>query len=221
MITRRAGAGGGRDGNGGGDARANRRAESRRTRPRRWCRPTPPPRAARHRFHGSDGASTAWRTSAGDGMVINLWATWCVPCVAEMPALSKLAARLAPDDIAVMPLSSDRGGAEAVRRFYEAHAIGALPVLLDPQGAAAHAGAPVASPRLSSSTRAGSNGRAWKVRRTGRVRMPPGKCSSWCSADGRRREVPPARARQVRDAVAARRHALSRCATIGLPCSKL
>ncbi len=90
-------------------------------------------------FLGSDGAEHRLADFRGRGMVVNLWATWCVPCVAEMPALSKLAARLGPDDIAVLPLSSDRGGAEAVRRFYQAHDIGALPVLLDPQGAAAHA----------------------------------------------------------------------------------
>ena len=67
-------------------------------------------------------------------MVINLWATWCVPCVAEMPALAALSKALAPDDIAVLPLSSDRGGASVVQAFYEEHAITGLPVLLDPEG---------------------------------------------------------------------------------------
>jgi thiol-disulfide isomerase/thioredoxin len=69
--------------------------------------------------------------------VINLWATWCVPCVAEMPSLAALSATLAPDDIAVLPLSSDRGGADAVRAFYREHEISGLPILLDPKGTAA------------------------------------------------------------------------------------
>jgi thiol-disulfide isomerase/thioredoxin len=75
----------------------------------------------------------------GHGMVINLWATWCVPCVAEMPSLAALSKTLAPADIAVLPLSSDRGGADAVEAFFRKHAIAGLPVLLDPQGAAARA----------------------------------------------------------------------------------
>ena len=75
----------------------------------------------------------------GHGMVINLWATWCAPCVAEMPSLAALARTLAPADVAVLPLSSDRGGADAVQAFFTAHNIIGLPVLLDPHGAAARA----------------------------------------------------------------------------------
>lgn len=74
----------------------------------------------------------------GHGMVINLWATWCMPCVAEMPSLDSLSRILAPDDIAVMPLSSDHAGAAAVQTFYREHGIRNLPILLDPDSAAAH-----------------------------------------------------------------------------------
>ncbi|MBV9735387.1 MAG: TlpA family protein disulfide reductase [Acidisphaera sp.] len=72
---------------------------------------------------------------AGKGVVLNLWATWCVPCVAEMPALAKLAAAVADAGIIVLPLSSDHGGAPVVEAFYRAHAIGGLGVWLDPLGA--------------------------------------------------------------------------------------
>ncbi len=103
--------------------------------------PTDPPRPVPENiaFVGGDGTEHRLSEFRGRGMVVNLWATWCVPCVAEMPALSVLARRLGPEDIAVLPLSSDRGGAAAVQRFYDSHEIGALPVLLDPKGAAAHA----------------------------------------------------------------------------------
>jgi peroxiredoxin len=56
-----------------------------------------------------------------------------------MPSLAALSKTLAPADIAVLPLSSDRRGADAVEAFFHKHAITGLPVLLDPQGAAAHA----------------------------------------------------------------------------------
>jgi thiol-disulfide isomerase/thioredoxin len=75
----------------------------------------------------------------GHGMVVNLWATWCVPCVAELPALASLARTLAPDDIAVMPLSSDRGGLAKVQAFFDERGISGLPILLDPKGAAGQA----------------------------------------------------------------------------------
>ena len=67
------------------------------------------------------------------------WATWCVPCVAELPALAALARRLRGEGILVLPASSDRGGAAAVEAFYRGHAIEGLPVWLDPKGAAAQA----------------------------------------------------------------------------------
>ena len=96
----------------------------------------PPVPAPNFVFETSDGAERALSEFRGRGMVVNFWATWCAPCVAEMPALAQLSRALAPHDIAVMPLSSDRGGAAVVRRFYEARGLSGLPILLDPKGAA-------------------------------------------------------------------------------------
>ena len=76
---------------------------------------------------------------AGQGIVLNFWATWCTPCVKEMPALDQLARAVEGDRIAVLPLSSDRAGASAVEAFYKEQGIRSLPVLLDPDGAAARA----------------------------------------------------------------------------------
>jgi thiol-disulfide isomerase/thioredoxin len=70
----------------------------------------------------------------GHGVVLNLWATWCPPCVAEMPALDQLAARLKETGHIVLPIAFDRGGAAAVRAFYDSHGIENLPIALDPEG---------------------------------------------------------------------------------------
>jgi thiol-disulfide isomerase/thioredoxin len=98
--------------------------------------PTPMPVIT---FFSADGSAHRLEEFRGHGMVINFWATWCAPCVAEMPSLAALSKALAPRDIAVLPLSSDRGGAKAVMTWFGAHGITGLPVLLDPRGDAARA----------------------------------------------------------------------------------
>lgn len=103
-------------------------------------KPVNPPRPAPAiQFADANGQTHALSDFRGHAIVLNLWATWCVPCVAEMPALAALSRTLAPSDIAVLPLSSDRGGANVVRGFFERFEIKGLPVLIDPHGAAASA----------------------------------------------------------------------------------
>ena len=91
------------------------------------------------RLVDAEGATHDLTAFAGKGLVVNMWATWCTPCVAEMPALQVLARKAVAAGSLVLPLSSDRGGAEVVRKFYASHAITDLPLWLDPKGAAASA----------------------------------------------------------------------------------
>jgi thiol-disulfide isomerase/thioredoxin len=90
-------------------------------------------------FLEADGTSRSAKDFQGKALLINLWATWCPPCVAEMPSLDRAAGLLAGEGFVVLPLSSDRGGAAQVRGFYERTAVRHLPVALDPRGAAARA----------------------------------------------------------------------------------
>jgi thiol-disulfide isomerase/thioredoxin len=70
----------------------------------------------------------------GHPLIVNLWATWCGPCVAEIPSFAALAATLKPAGILILPISIDLGGAQDVRPFYASHNIHNLPILLDPNG---------------------------------------------------------------------------------------
>jgi thiol-disulfide isomerase/thioredoxin len=61
------------------------------------------------RFFGPDGAKTATLTGGGQKLtVVNLWATWCGPCVREMPTLAALQTAFADQGVKVMALSVDR-----------------------------------------------------------------------------------------------------------------
>ncbi|WP_428375670.1 TlpA family protein disulfide reductase [Lichenicoccus sp.] len=85
-------------------------------------------------FATANGSRLTLADYAGRGVVLNFWATWCTPCVSEMPALDALARALAgaTPAMTVLAVSLDRGGAGAVVPFYAAHGIRSLPVLLDP-----------------------------------------------------------------------------------------
>lgn len=50
-------------------------------------------------------------------VIVNLWATWCPPCRAEMPSLERLAARY-PKDLVVLAVSNDTTGWPAIDRFW-------------------------------------------------------------------------------------------------------
>lgn len=93
--------------------------------------PRTPPAITLTDAAGKDVGLGAWK---GKPLLLNFWATWCGPCVKEMPALQALAK--ATPAISVVPVSSDAGGLAVVRKFYAAHDITALPIWLDPDGAA-------------------------------------------------------------------------------------
>jgi peroxiredoxin len=68
----------------------------------------------------------------GRVVLLNFWATWCPPCVAEMPSRERRHRALGPEGLAVVTVSADDDVAE-LRGFVKQHGL-TLPVLLDPDG---------------------------------------------------------------------------------------
>jgi len=78
------------------------------------------------------GAMLTLAETKGTPVLLNLWATWCAPCVVEMPLLDELAGELG-DDVRVMTVSEDMKGAEAVEPFFEQKGFANLPRWMDPK----------------------------------------------------------------------------------------
>lgn len=68
----------------------------------------------------------------GGPVLVNLWATWCAPCVVEMPQLDALAGEL-DGEVRVITVSQDLRGAEAVAPFFAEKGFARLEPWLDPE----------------------------------------------------------------------------------------
>lgn len=76
-----------------------------------------PKTVAEIQFEDADGRSRSLNDFRGKVVLLNIWATWCVPCRKEMPTLDRLQAALGGDDFEVVALSIDRR-MDAVHKFF-------------------------------------------------------------------------------------------------------
>jgi len=81
-------------------------------------------------FQDPEGEPATLADFRGKPLLLNLWATWCAPCVAEMPTLDALAAREG-DRLQVLALSQDLEGRAKVDQFFEARGLRHLDPFLD------------------------------------------------------------------------------------------
>lgn len=81
-----------------------------------------------------DGLALSLAEFKGEVVLVNFWATWCAPCVREMPGLERLHQALKDEGFLVMAVSEDRAGASKVVPFLDRLGLGELPVFLDKAG---------------------------------------------------------------------------------------
>jgi thiol-disulfide isomerase/thioredoxin len=97
--------------------------------------PLDPPRPAPDiTFTTLTGETVRLADFRGRPVLINLWATWCGPCVREMPSLDRLQAKLGETGFTILAISQDREGARVVDPFLDKLGLSALKAYLDPKG---------------------------------------------------------------------------------------
>jgi peroxiredoxin len=94
-------------------------------------------RAPEFRLSALDGKQVGLSDYRGKVVLVHFWATWCPPCVEELPVLDRMYRGLAGRDLEVLAVSVDEGGADGVASFLKKNAV-SLPVLLDPGASVAH-----------------------------------------------------------------------------------
>ena len=85
-------------------------------------------------FEDEAGKPTTLKAFAGKTLLVNFWASWCVPCRAEMPALAALAKKFDGPDFMVLPINLDigSGGLAKAKAFLASAGIEGLPLYADP-----------------------------------------------------------------------------------------
>ena len=79
---------------------------------------------------GATGETTIGDFS-GSVVVLNFWATWCAPCIKEMPSLDRLQQSFDPKDVRVLAVATGRHSVPKVERFLEQNDIRTLQILYD------------------------------------------------------------------------------------------
>ena len=82
---------------------------------------------------GLDGKMISLADYRGKVVFLNIWATWCPPCVKEMPSMEKLYQELKGESFEILAVSVDESGVKAVLPFMKKHTL-SFPTLLDTKG---------------------------------------------------------------------------------------
>ena len=83
-------------------------------------------------MHDEEGKPVTFASFRGKVVLFNLWATWCPPCIKEMPVLNSLQAQYQDRDFLVVPVASGRQGAEEPANFLRKQGLSELTTYYDP-----------------------------------------------------------------------------------------
>ena len=86
-------------------------------------------------FTRADGQQTTLAAFQGRVVLLNFWATWCAPCIREMPSLARLQAKLKDEGLEVVAVSEDFAGLDLVGPFFERLKLDNLTIYLDSDNA--------------------------------------------------------------------------------------
>ena len=89
-------------------------------------------RAPEFQLPALEGNPVSLSDYRGKVVMVHFWATWCPPCVEEMPELELLYQTLKGEGLEILAISADKGDGSAVSAFMKRNGL-TLPVLLDPQ----------------------------------------------------------------------------------------
>jgi thiol-disulfide isomerase/thioredoxin len=92
---------------------------------------TTPQAVSNIKFVNEDGTEMTLKDFHGRVILLNVWATWCPPCVKEMPTLDALQKELGGSKFEVVALSIDSAGPNVVRRFFNKIGIEHLNMYVD------------------------------------------------------------------------------------------
>jgi thiol-disulfide isomerase/thioredoxin len=84
-------------------------------------------------FNGPDGAPTNLAAFKGKTLLVNIWATWCVPCRAEMPALDRLQKQIGSDKFEVVAINVDTNRLDRPKALLAELRVSALKFYADPK----------------------------------------------------------------------------------------
>lgn len=106
---------------------------------RRFERVDPPRALPAVTFASGDDKPLTLSDYKGKVVLVNFWATWCAPCVSEMPSLDQLQKKMGKDKFVILPLSLDGPTRAKVAPFYQDKKLGELGIYFDKGRAAMQA----------------------------------------------------------------------------------
>lgn len=82
-------------------------------------------------FYDVDNRQRSLADFHGKYVLVNVWATWCTPCIAELPALGGLRRDMADDRFEVIAVALDAGAPAMLLNFFQRHGVQGLDVYMD------------------------------------------------------------------------------------------